>query len=189
MRAPDPSEGRGLSSSMRTAGLCAVVLAGALIGCAPPADRNKLIKEVIEKDPAFGAVLEKHRELTSRIQTYQRELDVRRSTVEKSIQQLRRDLADTAASVRTKIDDVRKRMDPDRKRLELALNMTAEELKTRRVQRASLGRQIAQLKKSAGDNDPRLTEVLRDAQRLDQETASLQEQIRLLKIKLVLIRL
>ena len=165
------------------------MLAGALAGCAPPVDRNKLVKEVIEKDPAFGAVLEKHRELTSRIQTYQRELDVRRSTVEKSIQQLRRDLADTAASVRTKIDDVRKRMEPDRKRLELALNMAGEELKTRRVQRASLGRQIAQVKKSAAGDDPRLAELLRDAQRLDQELAGLQEQVRLLKIKLVLVRL
>ncbi|MBI4340754.1 MAG: hypothetical protein HY598_00560 [Candidatus Omnitrophica bacterium] len=179
------------SSMMRAhAVLLGLLLAAPLAGCAPPVDREKLAKEVVSKDPEFGDVLEKHRELSNRMQTFQRELELRRSTVEKNIAQLRKDLADTAASVRVKTDEVKRRMEPDRRRLELALSLAGEELKAKRAQRASLGRQIAQLKKSSGGTDGgKLDELLREAQRLDQELASLKGHIRLLKIKLLLIKL
>ena len=170
-----------------------LLFVASMAGCAPPVNREKLSKEVVSKDPDFGAVLEKRQELSNRIQTYQRELEVRRSTAEKSITQLRKDLADTAASVRIKIDEVKKRIEPDRKRIELALAMAGEELKAKRAQRASLGNQISQLKKSvqtgAAGQDARLNDMLHDAGRLDQEMASLKEHVRLLKIKLLLIKL
>jgi len=175
------------------------LLVGLAAGCSP-VNREELEKEVLNKDPEFETVLDKHRELSNRIQTYERELALRRSTVEKSIMQLRKDLADTAASVRVKTAEVKARMDPDRKRLELALAKAGEELKTKRAQRASLGVQIAQLKKATqgaagvgeqerARQEAKMEEMLKDAKRLDSEMASLKEHVRLLKIKLLLIKL
>ncbi len=169
-----------------------LLAAGSMAGCAPPVNREQLTKEVVSKDPDFGAVLEKHRELSNRIQTYQRELEVRRSTVEKNIAPLRKGLAGAPAAVRVKIDEVKARMEPDRKQLELALATAGAELKAKRAQRASLGNQISQLKKSmqasAAGQDTRLNDMLHEAGRLDQEMASLKEHVRLLKIKLLLIK-
>ena len=176
-----------------------VLLVAGMVGCAP-ANREQLVKEVLSKDPEFAAVLEKQRELSSRIQTYERELALKRSTVDKTIQQLRKDLSEAAKQVRARTADVKRRMEPDDKRLELALSLAGEDLGAKREQRASLGRQIAQAKKSL--KDPRLSlsaehitqkaakieEMVQDAQRLDQEMAGLQEHIRLLKVKLLLIQ-
>ena len=169
-------------------------------GCAP-AGREGLTKEVLKADPEFSSVLEKYRELANRIDTFERELSLKRSTVEQTIKQMRKDLAATAATVRSKTDELKKRIEPDRQRLELALSMAGEELKTKRAQRASLGRSVTQLKKAVktasaawteeerSRQEAQIQEMLRDASRLDQELAAMKEHIRLLKIKLLLIKL
>ena len=160
-----------------------------LAGCAP-VDRQKLTQEVIAKDPEFSAVLEKHRELSSRIQTYDRELSVRRSDVEKKITQLRKDLVDAAGSVRTKTNEVKKRMEPDRVRLQQALTQAGDELKIKQERRSTLGKQIAMLKKSPGQSpDGGLAPLLKQAEGLDQDLVEAKERIRLYKIKLLLIKL
>lgn len=195
---PAPTSGGRGVPSMRRCVLITLLLAG-IAGCAP-ANREQLVKEVLSKDPEFAAVLEKQQELSSRIQTYERELTLKRSTVDKTIQQLRKDLAEAANQVRARTADVKQRMEPDRKRLELSLSITGEELGAKREQRVSLGRQIAQLKKSLKDprvsfsadqiaeKEAKIEEMVRDAQRLDQEMAGLKEHIRLIKIKLLLIK-
>ena len=178
----------------------AIVLLLGWSGCAP-ANREQLAKEVVSRDPEFAAIIEKHHQLISRIQTFEKELALKRSTVEKTIGQLRKDLAAATANVRLKTDETKKRMEPDRQRLELALSMAGEELRTKRQQRASLGRQIAQLRKAAKSaqgawsreeierHDETMREMLADAQRLDDEMAGLKEHSRLLKLKLLLIKL
>ena len=144
-------------------------------------------------------MLEKHRELTNRIQTYQRELALKRSTIEQNIAQLRKDLAAAASGVNAKIDEVKKRMDPDRNRLMQGLQAASEELRAKREQRAHLGRATAELKKALGSQgswtpqeqerrETQLNDTLQDAKRLDQEMATLQVHMRLLKIKLLLIK-
>jgi hypothetical protein len=180
--------------------LIVFLLALGLPSCAP-ANREQLTKEVVSQDPEFAAVIEKHRQLISRIQTYEKELALKRSTVDKTITQLRKDLAGAAATVRLKTAETKKRMDPDRERLTLALSAAGEELRAMRQQRAQLGRQIAQLKKAAktaksawsradmNRHDQQIRDMLRDAQRLDQEMAGLKEHTRLLKLKLLLIKL
>ena len=172
-----------------------------MAGCTQPANREALAKEAVKADPSFAAVLDKHRELTNRVDTYERELALKRSTVERTIAQMRKDLADAEASVRTKVVETKKKIEPDRERLELTLSMAGEELRTKHIQRASLGRSIAQLKKSGqrreaawtaqerARQERQLQEMLRDASRLDQESATLKEHVRLLKIKLFLIKL
>ncbi len=168
--------------------------------CAP-ANREALSKEVLKADPKFAEVLDKHRELSNRLETYQKELALKRGTTERTIAQLRKDLAAAAATVRAKSAEVRKRMDPDRKRLDLAVSMAGEELQARRVQRASLGRSMTKLRKALESKDATWTEkeraqqqaqlddMAREGQRLDQEIAGLKEHLRLLKVKLVLIKL
>ena len=169
------------------AGLLAALLW--LSGCAP-VDRQKLAQEVLAKDPEFSAVLEKHRELSSRIQTYDRELSVRRSDVEKKITQLRKDLVDAAVSVRTKTNEAKKRMEPDRQRLQQALTQAGNELKIKQGQRSILGKQVAMLKKSPGQpQDGRMAQWLKQAETLDQDLAEVKERMRLYKIKLILIKL
>jgi hypothetical protein len=169
-------------------------------GCAPTS-RDQLVKEVLKADPKFASVLDKQRDLISRIDTYERELTLKRSTVERTIAQLRKDLADASANVRTKTDELKKQLDPERERIGLTLSMAGEELRSKQVQRASLGRSIAQLKKALKNPDAawtaaerskqesQLQEMVRDAERLDHEVAALREHVRLLKIKLLLIQL
>jgi uncharacterized protein YdcH (DUF465 family) len=173
----------------------------ALAGCAPPANREELVKQVLQADPAFASVLEKYRELTKRIDTHERELALKRSTIEQKIQQLRKDLAAATASVRTKTAEVKKQMEPDRARLSLALSMAAEELKLKHTQRASLGRSITRLRKELtapkaswtdqerSAQQAKIDQMVQDAQRVDQEISTLKAHARLLKIKLLLIKL
>ena len=182
----------------------ALCLAAALSlpACAPPANTETLTKEVLKSDPEFSDVLAKHREISNRIATYDRELALKRSTVERSIEQLRRELTATGEAVKLKIADAKKRMEPDRKRLELELAMASEELKTKRFQRATLGRQMAQLRKALKSSpsaplapedqvkqQAQLDELVQDAARLDQEMTSIQAHVRLVKVKLLLIKL
>ena len=178
-----------------------VVWLGVLVSGCAPANREDLTKQVLKTDPEFAAVLDKHRELTNRIATFERELALKRTTVERSIAQLRKDLAVTAENVKGKIGETKKRMDPDQKRLDLELAAAGEELQTKRFQRATLGRSIARIRKALKSNtagwsaqeqahqQAQLDEMLRDAARLDQEMSALKEHVRLLKIKLLLIKL
>ncbi|MBI3009576.1 MAG: hypothetical protein HYY57_01140, partial [Candidatus Omnitrophica bacterium] len=51
-------------------------------GCSPPVSREQLLNEVTPHDPKFARVLERHQELLSRIATYEKELTLKRETVE-----------------------------------------------------------------------------------------------------------
>ncbi len=169
-------------------------------GCSR-ASRDDLAREVLAVDPAFAQVLEKHQELSSRVETFEQELALKRQTVKGRIDQLREELNLTAAKVREKVTQTEQLLAPDRERLTLALSMASEQLRAKQAQRASIGRSIAKLKKSLkvgtealGRSDleareRQLADMTRDAQRLDQELAGLKEHVRLLKVKLLLIRL
>lgn len=169
-------------------------------GCAPMG-REELKQEVLKTDPEFTQALERHRELANRMETYERELALKRGTVERAIAQMRGDLQTATQSVRAKTAELRSRMEPERKRLALALAMAAEELQAKRAQRASLGRSIAKLRKAiraSGEGwtpqerarrEEQAKDMLVDASRLDQELAAMKEHIRLLRIKLLLIKL
>ena len=181
------------------------ILIGLLVcgaaGCGRPANREELAKQVLKADPSFAPVLDRHRELANKIDTYERELSLKRSTVQRTIDQLRKDLAAATANVRAKVVETKRRMAPEQERLQLALSMADEELRTKRVQRASLGRSISQMKKaikSAGTawsaqeldrQQAQMDEMLADAARLDQEMATIKAHVRLLKIKLLLVKL
>jgi chromosome segregation ATPase len=173
-----------------------------LASCGPPARREALVKEVLTVDPEFSQILDKHQETRNRIETFKRELALKRSTIDHSIQQLRKELATAVLNARQKTEEAKKRMEPDHARLTLGLSIASEELKAKRLQRSSLGRQIAQLRKTLkGDagatwtpqershREAQLEELLKDTQRIDQEIASLREHVRLLKLKLLLIKL
>lgn len=174
--------------------LMTVVMLVAIAGCAP-VNRDELVKQILKVDPEFGAVLEKHRELTNRVETFKRELALKRTHIERSMQQLRRELATATANVQAKTADAKKRMEPDHKRLEQALASTSSELQAKRQQRAALSRELAQKRKSSepsassSSDDSQRHELLRDVERLDAEMTALKEHARLLKIKLLLIKL
>ena len=177
-----------------------IALAAAASGCDQLANREQLAAETIKQDPEFRLVLDKHRALVNRIETYARELALKRSTIEQNITQMRKDLATSSSTVKSRIADVRKQMEPERQRLELALSMAGEELRVKRFQRASLGRSLAQLRKAAKGSSSafpeaerarqqeKLNEMLRDAQRLDQEIAALKTHMQRLKVKVLLIQ-
>lgn len=165
------------------------------------ANRAELTKEVLAADPGFTAVLTRHQEILNRVQTYQQELALKRATIERSIVQSRKELADASANVRAKTDDLKRRMDPDRQKLELALGMAIEKQRALMAQRSSLMRQATQLRKAisgSAENWPaaersqkqtQLDEMQRDADRLSQELATLRQHVRLLRTKLLLIKL
>jgi hypothetical protein len=182
-------------------GLAAAFVAGAVLAGCAPANRDELAKEVLAADPSFAAVLERRRELANRIDTYERELVLKRSTVEQTIRQLRQDLASSAKAVRAKTEETRTKLEPERERLAQALVRAAEELKAKRVERAAIGRSISQLRKSLTSSSVAWTdeertrqaasadEMVRDAARVDHELATLKAHVRLLKIKLLLMKL
>jgi len=169
-------------------------------GCDHVMSREQLAKEVVQGDPEFQWVLDKHRALVNRIETYERELALKRSTVEQNIAQMRKDLAASTTNVKTRIAEVKKQVDPDRQRLELALSMAGEELRVKRFQRASLGRSITQLRKASKGSQAgwteaerarqqeKVNEMLQDAKRIDHEIAALKAHMRLLKIKTLLLQ-
>ena len=181
--------------------LCLLAAAGLLVsGCERAANREQLTKDVLKADPEFKWVLEKHRQLLNRIETYERELALKESTVEENIAQLRKDLATATTNVQQKVAEVRKQMDPEREKLQVALAMADEELRLKRFQRASLGRSLSQLKKALKNpkagwspeerarNDTQVRDMLADAQRFDQELEGLKRHMRLLKTKSLLLR-
>jgi len=180
--------------------LGAVVALVWIAGCSPP-NTEQLRKEVLRADPEFSEILGKHREITNRMDTLNRELALKRATIEQAIAKQRRDLSDAAAGVRSKTAEIKKRMEPDRHRLTLALSMAGEELRAKQAQRASLGRMMAQLQKAAKNDgalwspqeraahEAQLQELLQDATRLDQELIAIRGHVRLLKIKILLIKL
>ena len=169
-------------------------------GCDRAVSREQLTKEVLQKDSEFSWVLDRHRALVNRIETYERELALKRSTVEQNIAQMRKDLVASTENVQGRIAEVKKQMEPEVERLGLALSLANEELRVRQFQRASLGRSIAQLRKAGKSaqtawteaerarGQEKIDEMLRDAKRIDHEIASLKAHMRLLKIKLLLIR-
>ena len=171
-----------------------------IAGCSPP-NTEELRKEVLKADPMFSQALDKHRELASRIDTLNHELALKRATVEQAIAKQRKELSEAAESVRSKTGELKKKIEPERQRLTLAVSMAGEELRAKQGQRASLGRSMAQLRKAAkvdgagwtlderARHNAQLQDLLQNAGRLDQEIAAIKEHIRLLKIKLVLIKL
>jgi hypothetical protein len=180
--------------------LLGISFAGLPPGCSP-ANRDQLARDVLRADPSFVHVLQKHRELSSRIETYQRELALKRATIERTTAQLRKDLATATEAARRKAAETRKLMRPDRDRLKLALSMAAQELRAKQAQRASLGRSMAKLRKAVKNtegtwtaaehatHEQQLQEMLQDATRLDQEITGMRSHIRLLQMELLLIKL
>jgi hypothetical protein len=180
--------------------LVPAVLLLAFAGCAP-ANRDQLAQEVLKADPKFSKTLDKHRELVNRIDTFERELALKRTTTEQTIAQLRKDLAAAVEGVKGKTHEARSRMEPERQQLQAALATAAEDLRAKQLQRATLGRSMTQLRKEikrGGEawspeerqrREQDMEQLLADGARVDQEIVSLREHIRLLKIKLLLIKL
>lgn len=177
---------------------CGLLLIG-VAGCSP-VNREQLTKEVLKADPEFAMVLDKRRELSSRIETLKQELALKRTTINQKIGQLRKDLSTAAANGRAKTNEVKQRIEPDRQRLQLALTEASNELRVKREQRAELGRRIAQARKALKSatalpvqeqaaRETQLNELVRDAGRLDQEMIGIKAHLRLLKVKLLLIKL
>jgi hypothetical protein len=177
-------------------GLAAGVLAA---GCAP-IDRESVVGEVLQADPGFSEVIEKHQDLRRRIETYERELSLKRSTVNQTIKQLRQDLASSAATVRAKTEETRAKMDPDRKRLVQALTEGAALLKAKQLERAVISRSMIRLRKSqeaarqgaggaAGGPAADLAGISADAARVDHEIAGLKDHVRLIKLKLLITKI
>src|SRR5262245_60128962 len=107
----------------RLLSVCGLLLCLAALGAGScqPANREELTKEVLAADPKFDSVLEHDRELVNRIDTYEQELALKRRTVDDSITQLKKDLTATEAAVTAKIEETKKKIDPDRVAQEEAL--------------------------------------------------------------------
>ncbi len=182
-------------------GLMLIVLSVGIAGCGPPANPEKLREEVLKADPLFADTLAKRDDLANRIALFQRELDLKQSQAEQKIAQLRKDLADVRQQVTDKTEKVKTLLKPDRERLDLAQSLAVADRRAKHSQRASIGHAISQLRKALKQTAPPWTETerarmtkeldahLQEAQRLDQEIALLNEHIRLLKIKRILLRL
>ena len=178
--------------------LCAVccALAGCdLLGGGP----EQMRREALKADPGFASALNKHDELADRIALLQRELALKKSTIDRQIEQLRKEYRDARDQVQRKIVETETTLKPDQQKIDLAILMAGEEFKTKRSQRASLGNSISRIRKalkepSWAEADRRrlaneLSDLLANAKRIDQEATALTQHLRLLKLKRRLLRL
>lgn len=185
--------------AMRRVILCCAVCC-ALAGCdLLGGGTERMRHEVLKADPGFASALNKHDELADRIALLQRELALKKSTIDRQIEQLRKEYRDTKDQVQRKIVETGTTLKPDQQKIDLAIVMAGEELTTKRSQRASLGGSISRIRKalkepSWAEADRRrlaneLDDLLTSAKRIDQETAALSQHLRLLKLKRRLLRL
>ncbi len=166
------------------------------VGCGPPANPQKLREETLKIDPTFSEVLQKRDEQANRIALLEREFDLKRTQVDQKIAQLRKEVKDARVQVEQKVQKSKALLKPDVDRLHLTLSMANDERQAKRVHRSSLGRSISRLKKALKDGaaedqvsvERELNDLLQEAQRLDREIHALNEHVRLLKIKLLLLR-
>jgi len=155
-------------------------------------NRAQLEKDVVQADPDFSWMLEKRRSLAKRVDTYARELTLKRSTTEQAIAQLRKDLAGVTATMRSKIAEAKRQMEPERIKLDAQLTEALRQLREKREQLAQMDRAISALRRSdkasGASHASQMNEMVRDAKRLDQEVALIKEHVKLIKTKLLLIR-
>lgn len=188
-------------SFWKTLCVAALALTFAHTGCAFFVDEEEIRKEILEADPSFGGVLERRDTYAGQMETAQRELALKRATVQRAIEKLREDLAKSQRKVQGRKERYSALMEPENRKLEFAVSMAKEELRGKRIQRSSIGRSMTRLKKSLEESDAtwspqerehqqvKLEEMLRDAGRLDQEMGTLNEHVRLLKLKLRLLKI
>lgn len=191
--------GEVLSRSDHRRVLWALLLA-ATAGCGAP-DRSKLTDEVLKADPGFRNVLDQRNEYASQSSTTEREFALKRDTVQRTIDTLREELQESRKTLQKKQAHFRELLEPERRKLHFDLSMAVEELRAKRVQRASIGRSIARLRKTLKQadatwseqerrqQDAQLQDMVEDARRLDGELATLKQHTDLLKHKLVLLQL
>ncbi len=170
-------------------------------GCGPPVNPERLREEILKVDPGFSGTLQKHDELADRIAQFDHELELKRAKVEQKIAELRKDLQETEKQVAEKIQKTKALIKPEDQRLDLAIAQAVDERKVKRTQRSVVGGSISRLRKSLKQTAPEwgeadrvrmqteLDELLKETQRLDQEVTDLNEHIRLLKVKKILLRL
>ncbi len=178
--------------------VCLMLLAVA--GCAPR-DRAQLATQVLEADPAFRVVLDRRDDYASRLETAERELALKRATIQRNIRKMREELLESERAVRRKKEQLRSLIEPDRRALEMDLDSALAELRAKGAHRASVGRAMSKLRKAVKEvgevwseserarQDDQLQDMVHDAQRLDKELAALKEHSRLLKLKLALVAL
>ena len=178
-----------------------VVFSLSVAGCGPPTNQEQLRQEALKADPGFADVLKKRDDLAGRIGLLERELALKKSQMDRQIEQLRQEFALARQQVAQKTQQTKALLVSDQQRVELALSMATEELKAKRGQRASLGRSISRLRKALHQDgmqwtdvertrmDNELAELLNEAKRLDQELSSLHTHLHLLTIKRSLLRL
>jgi len=170
-------------------------------GCGPQANEEQLRNEVLKADPSFADALNKRDELDNRIMQLERELALKQTQVDRQITLLRKELQETRVQVTQKTQKITAVLKPYLERVDHALAMASEELSSKRSQRASISRSISRLRKALKQEKPpwteperarmdqELAELLRETERLDHEIAALNEHIRLLKTKRLLLRL
>ena len=176
-------------------------LAVVLAGCSGSAGREQHTKEVIAVDPTFSAVLDRHRRLLNRLEAYDREFGLKRLMVERTISQLRQDLAATKRDITQRKAQLKSEMDPVRAGLMQDMAEARAEIAGLGLQRSTIGGWISKIKKAMLDahgawpaeehahQQAELEQMLQTAHRMESEIEVLKNHIRILELKIELIRL
>ncbi len=179
-----------------------VLLAGFLVfsGCSNTEDaREDMTRTVLEVDPAFNKVIEEYQRITNQMETIEREWELKQVLVDQKVQHMNQQLTAAREEVTLRQNQLNEEIEPERQELRELHAHTVDELRERQLQRSTLGRSIAKLRKAvklAGEawplserqrQDDQLEQMLRDANRIDQEIEMIKQAISLLEAKLVLI--
>lgn len=180
----------------------AIVLLGVSlsVGCSNTEEaRQEMTRTVLEADPAFNTVLEEYQRITNQMQAFERQWELKERLVAEKVDDLKQQLEQDRETVRERQNELTKEIEPERQALRELHARTSEELRQSQLQRSTLGRSIAKLRKAvklAGEawpvaererQDEQLAQMLRDANRIDQEIELYKQAITLLEAKLHLI--
>jgi chromosome segregation ATPase len=180
---------------------CLALILIASLGCSNLKDLQVSKEKVLKSDPGFLKVLQKKNEVANKISQMEKEILLKQSQIDRQISQLKKEAAEARVQVNLKINQAKALLDPELQRIDLALSLANEELRSKLGQRASLKRSIQRLKKALkvtsqnwSDAQRKQTqkdmdEFIQEANRLDAEISSLKSHIALLKNKKDLLKL
>ena len=171
----------------------------ALAGCG--SNRQEMAKQVLEKDPKFGEVLQKKSEVDTQILEIEEDVKAVRTRVEGEVAKLNQELAAKRREANQKITELKKKLEPDQdkvkaeiKSLQLqlhekrkSLNQVKDRIEDRR-RLITKGNRTALSPEEQSKLQERMAVFEKEQTMLQDEILRLENDIKILKIKLRLIK-
>jgi hypothetical protein len=181
--------------------VCAILILSGCQGFYGPGDKEEMKREVLEKDPAFSEILSEKQEVDAQIAKLRAEFADKKREVSSKISGLKDELNFARKNSDIEIKNTDARLEPYRQDIKLRIKELLTELKLRKSSLATTRKMISKLgklveqksvsedlgKESAKWQD-KITYMHNQAGDLEKEIAYIQDEIRLNRLKLKLLK-